>query len=126
MKRLFRKKSIPDAPSREEQEDLDEKRKHPRLSMCELTYLYPINRPPFQGKILDISLGGVRLETREKIEIGTHMGFVLYNRGVIVKILVTTRWESKEASDYIYGAEFESFDPREKEYIMQYIHDMNK
>jgi len=101
-----------------------EKRKFPRYGINEVTYLYPHNKPPIQVTLLDVGLGGVRMEAKEKLELDSKMGLVLYDRGIVVKVSISARWGNKGRLTYLYGAEFVELDAKTKAHINRYVGDM--
>ncbi len=92
--------------------------------MTEVTYLYPPNRAPIQVTLLDIGLGGIKMETKERLEMDSRMGLVLYDRGIVVKVSISTRWENKGRLTYLYGAEFIELDAKTQAHINRYVGDM--
>lgn len=121
IRKIFARKEPTETETQKKEREIIEKRKFPRIEESESTYLYPPNRAPIQIRIVDISAGGLKLESREIIDVGAHMGIGLYTKGQVVKIMIKARWESKGKAGYTYGAEFASNDPRDKALIKQYI-----
>jgi hypothetical protein len=98
-----------------------ERRKHPRFTVAELTYLYPQSKPPVQVTILDVSYGGCKIETRERIEMGSKLGLCLYVNNVVVKCSINLLWENRLKLYWAYGAEWTTTDPKEKAHIKKYV-----
>ncbi len=98
-----------------------EKRKHPRWSVNASTFLYLSRRPPVQAQIIDMSMGGVRIEVREPLPVDSRAELALYSGGVVSKTTVQMKWGYRGKFGYVYGGEFTAIDPNQKARIMQYI-----
>jgi len=98
-----------------------EKRKHQRWRVAESTFFYPQRRQPLQAQLLEISPGGARLELREPLPLETRGDLALYCGGVVSKATIILRWEIRQRTGYVYGAEFIDLDPRMKATVMAYI-----
>ncbi len=116
---LFGKKQ--DTPAPREKVSWTEKRKHQRWRVAESTFFYPQRKQPLQVQLLEISQGGVRLELREPLPLETKGDLALYCGGVVSKATIMLKWELKQKTGYVFGAEFVDLDPRMKAAVMQYI-----
>jgi hypothetical protein len=123
IKNLFARKDQPQSGSSKVKSSapIQERRKHKRYTVAELTYLYPQCKPPIQVTILDISYGGCKIEARERIAMGSKMDLVLYVNNAVVKCSINLLWENRLKLYWAYGAEFTSADPKEKAHIKRYV-----
>jgi len=117
--RLFKKNS--DAQATRQAPKYSEKRRHPRWNVNADTFLYLSRRPPVQAQIIDMSLGGVRIEVREPLAVDSRAELALYSGGVVSKTMVQMKWGYRGKYGYVYGGEFMATDPSQKARIMQYI-----
>ncbi len=106
----------------------DEKRKSQRLHAVHLvsyTKLSSDNLPEVMGigKTLDLGEGGLKLETRERFEVGDvlHLEFTI--EGKVIKTDARVA-HVEEVKHYRIGFQFgEGFDPDELEQVKKYLAD---
>ncbi|MDQ7826102.1 MAG: PilZ domain-containing protein [Candidatus Eremiobacteraeota bacterium] len=115
---LFRKKEV---AVEEKKPAFTEKRKAPRTSISESTFIYSAGRPPAQIRLTEISMSGVRFEAREPFKPGSKLELALYAGGIVVKSIITVLWERKDLAGYTYGGEFAGNDPKQRAHIQNYI-----
>jgi hypothetical protein len=97
-----------------------EKRRFQRFRDGQHIFCYPMTSFPIKGKVLDASLGGLRLKANEMLQRDTDIGVVLYFKGVATQFLVRVLWEAGEEGDYEYGVEFVKQRNNSRE-VLQYI-----
>ncbi|MBI2265759.1 MAG: PilZ domain-containing protein [Armatimonadetes bacterium] len=83
-----------------------ERRVQPRYRDGQHTYLYPLDRGPLEAIISDVSLGGVRMFTKERLAPNKKIGLVMMAKGTAMRILVETIWEQDMGGKFSYGARF--------------------
>lgn len=97
-----------------------EKRRFQRYRDGQHIFCYPMSSLPIKGKVLDASLGGLRLKANEMLQRDTDIGVVLYIKGVTTQFLVRILWEAGDEGDYEYGVEFVKQRNNSRD-VLQYI-----
>lgn len=97
-----------------------EKRRFQRYQDGQDVFCYPMTSFPIRARILDASIGGLKIKVNDILKINTDIGVVLYSRGKSNHFLVKVLWESEKDGAYEYGVEFvkQKNDNRE---VLQYI-----
>jgi len=121
LRNLFQKKEAVEPEPEKKAKTVVEKRKHPRFRVGGQTFLYSGNRQPLQATIVDISQGGVKLATRERLSAGAKMEMAIYTGGIVAKTILLVKWEMQVRDAFVCGAEFVVSDPRTKVQLTQYI-----
>ncbi|GEM_PF-1870688 len=121
IRNLFQKKESAQPEPEKKPKVTVERRRHPRYRAGSQTFLYSGSRAPIQATIVDISQGGVKLATRERLTAGSRMDLAIYTGGIVAKAVVVIKWELQAKDAFVYGAEFAVQDPVTKARLMQYI-----
>lgn len=98
-----------------------DKRLHPRYSDGQETICYPISALPFKVKIMDASLGGLKIQSRSPVALQSEIGIVLSSRGRSSQILVKVLRESRHEDCYEYGVEYIKAGYNNIENYMDYV-----
>lgn len=96
-------------------------RKFERFNDGQEILCYPMTDLPVRANVLDASLGGLRLRTREMVKINTNIGLVLCVRGRTTSFVVKVLWESKKQENYEYGVEFSREHMKDNKKVIEYI-----
>ncbi len=97
-----------------------EKRRFSRYNDGQEIFCYPMTSFPIKARVMDASLGGLRLMSQEMLRLDTDMGIVLYIKGSTAQFLVKVLWESKKQDSFEYGVEFVKQQNNNQE-VLQYI-----
>ncbi len=94
---------------------MEERRKHMRVDMCtEVEYeIMPLGGARFDGKVKDLSMGGLCLVLSEKVELKSalRLKLSLPDKGKTqMECLARVIWRKKLAEGYLTGIEFVNLD----------------
>jgi hypothetical protein len=98
-----------------------EKRMFQRYADGREAVCYPMTSLPIKARVLDASLGGLRIKSKEMLGIYTDIGLVLNIRGRTAHFLVKVLWQAEGDSDFEYGLEFVKDRANNNRHVIEYI-----
>lgn len=98
-----------------------DRRKFRRFGDNQEIECYPMTEVPIKARIIDASLGGLRLKTRSMLRINTNLGLVLCIRGKAANFVVKVLWESKNEGNFEYGVKFSETYLYNNKQLIEYI-----
>jgi len=98
-----------------------EKRRFRRYRDGQKAICYTHMSHPIEIKVLDASLGGLRLKTDSMIRVESDIGILLNFKGESAHFMVKVLWEARDNGAYQYGVNFARFDQEKNTQVMQYL-----
>jgi len=99
-----------------------EKRKTHRLPLS-IEAICQAKEKFFKAYVIDISPGGLKLETQTKLQPGQYLTFsIVWKRPL--KLMGLVRWIKKENLHYLYGIEFTGLDQKQESGIREITQDI--
>lgn len=98
-----------------------EQREFERYADGQVTSCYPIKSNPLKAQIVNASLGGLKLRTREMVRLNTDVGLVVFFRGKRANFVVKVLWEARKSYGYEYGVEFSRSYLMDNKAVIEYI-----
>lgn len=88
------------------QDSAYDRRKNPRYRDGRTIFCIPKSGLPFNAMVLDSSLGGLRIKSRERLEVNSVIGIIPNCRGTADQFLAKVMWETKRRGLIEYGVQF--------------------
>lgn len=97
------------------------KRKHDRYRVEKEVLFVSGNGLPHNAVIMDASMGGLRIKTREMVRLNTDVGVLLCINGRTAQFLVKIVWEANHNGTFEYGSEFVQSKVNDMSLVSRYV-----